>query len=124
MVFHWNFLIEAHAINIPDNEEWHLGCTLDEKGMPVILLETATNSYMVANGFEYIHTNAERGLNAGHVSRFYFEVVKEVYNIIDSYGPTCVDIAAVKAELIPEFWSAWESRGYVDSGKEPSDLVF
>ena len=124
MLFKWNFMIEAHVINIPDNEEWHLGCTLDEKGMPVIFLETATNSYMVANGFEYIHTNSERGLNAGHVSRFYFEVVKEVYNIIESYGPSCVDISEVKADMLSEFWGAWKSHGYVSCDDEPADLVF
>lgn len=124
MTFHWNFFVEAHTVSVPINEEWHLHCTLDDEGMPIICLETTNNQYMVANGFEYIHGRENLGLNASHVSRFYYEVVKEIYNLIESYNPSNIDISAVKAGLIPKFWSSWQTKGYISGGDDPMEIIF
>ena len=124
MLFHWNHFIESHSVFVPANDEWHLCCMLDDEGVPFICLETAYNRYMVANGFECLHGRENLGLNTSHVSRFYFEVVKEVYNIIESYNPSNIDISAVKANLIPAFWSEWQAKGYISENDDPMDSIF
>ena len=123
MLFCWKFFVESHMVSVPAGDEWHLYCTLDEQGMPVICLETTHNQYLVANGFEYINEHNE-GLNAGHVSRFYYEVVNAVYMQFKTHSPSCIDIADVKRAILPEFWGDWIEKGYVDAYSEPFDLVF
>lgn len=124
MTFHWNFFIEAHTVSIPSNEEWHLGCMLDDDGMPCIFLQTANSRYMVANGFEYLHGHEELGLSASHISRYYYEVVKKIYALIESYAPANIDICAVKAEVLPPFLDSWRAFGYWNEDDEPLDMIY
>lgn len=123
MRFSWNFMVERHIVNVPTEAEWHLFSTLDDSDMPVIYLETAKQQYLIAHGFEYIHTFGDQGLDASHVSRFYYCVVDEVYDRLQDEPSEYLDISLIMQEILDEFWPEWCAKGYVTQDSVPTEFI-
>lgn len=102
----------AQLLTLRSTDRWYLICDYDQDGNACIYLNVLGNEYPICCSTEYTQDNADLPIDA--VAEYYNAVIKEIYCHIQDCGTSYIDIAAIKNDVLIDYWLAWMQAEYIN----------
>lgn len=102
----------AQFLTLRNTDCWYMLCDFNDNEDICIYLNMLGNEYEICCSTEL--TQGRPKLDSYTVIDYYNAVVRAVYQQIQTEGGNAIDMEAIKARILPDFWREWKCAGFVD----------